>query len=244
MANYNTKLQNNNELLENVISQLNSMPESAKDTSDATVSTDEIITGRTAYNSEGKITGSFSIDSELTVQESNLSAIKNYINTLSVAYDYTTEDKLITRNLTKYINNYIKYIRPYAFAPTLNLTTVVFPNAVHIGSFAFQQCSSLTTVSFPNVTTIGNSAFYSCPSLTTVSFPNVTTIGSYAFYHCSKLTSIYLMNSIVCSLLNSSAFDGTGITSSKGSIFVPASLVTSYKAATNWVYFSNRIFAI
>jgi hypothetical protein len=44
-------------------------------------------------------------------------------------------------------------------------------------------------------------------------------------------------------LKNSKAFSVTGIWSNKGSIFVPASLVASYKAATNWVFFSNRIFS-
>jgi hypothetical protein len=47
----------------------------------------------------------------------------------------------------------------------------------------------------------------------------------------------------VCILNGSTVFYNTGIGSDKGSIFVPASLVASYKAATNWAYFSNRIFA-
>ena len=69
-----------------------------------------------------------------------------------------------------------------------------------------------------------------------------TSIGSYAFRNCNKLTSIYLLASSVCTLYNSSVFYIAGITSTQGSIFVPSSLVTSYKTATNWTYFSNRIF--
>jgi hypothetical protein len=51
------------------------------------------------------------------------------------------------------------------------------------------------------------------------------------------------MASSVCTLAHSNAFSRTGITSSKGSIYVPSSLVASYKSKTNWTYFSNRIFS-
>ena len=70
-----------------------------------------------------------------------------------------------------------------------------------------------------------------------------TTIEPSAFGACTSLTSIYLMNPSICALKNSNAFSQTGIWSTKGSIFVPASLVSSYKTATNWAFFSNRIFA-
>ena len=57
------------------------------------------------------------------------------------------------------------------------------------------------------------------------------------------------MGSSVCQLLNSSAFYSTPIggysaeAGTYGSIYVPSSLVASYKAATNWTYFSSRIVA-
>jgi hypothetical protein len=56
------------------------------------------------------------------------------------------------------------------------------------------------------------------------------------------LTKLYLMGSVVCTLTGN-PFNRAGITSSTGSIYVPASLLTSYKTATNWASFSNRIFA-
>ena len=132
----------------------------------------------------------------------------------------------------------------HAFAHCSKLTNVNFPAAITIGSSAFYYCSNLTSINFPVATTIGSYAFYHCLNLTSVNFPAMTTIGSAAFYDCSKLTSIYLRASAVCNLSNSNAFSKTGIWSTKGSIFVPASLVASYKAATNWAYFSNRIFGV
>ena len=63
-----------------------------------------------------------------------------------------------------------------------------------------------------------------------------------AFDSCTNLNTIfYNCSARVCTLGNSNAFSGTGITSSTGSIFVPVSLVDAYKSATNWTYFSNVI---
>ena len=48
----------------------------------------------------------------------------------------------------------------------------------------------------------------------------------------------------VCVLDNSNAFTNTPIASGTGYIYVPYSLVSSYKTATNWTYFSSQISAI
>lgn len=136
--------------------------------------------------------------------------------------DTSIEDSLVTRTVSTYTNDRVRTI----------------------GDDAFYNCSRLTFISFPAATTIGSSAFRYCSSLTSVSFPVATTIGSNAFYNCSRLTSIYLTGSKLCKLSNSNAFSKTEIWSNKGSIFVPSSLVASYKKATNWVFFSNRIFGI
>ena len=137
-----------------------------------------------------------------------------------------------------------------AFAYCSSLTTASFPKATTIGSSAFNGCYSLTTAIFPAATTINSSAFAYCSRLTTVSFPKATTIGSTAFSKCYNLKSLYLIGSSLCKLSNSNAFSSTPIggysTSAKtyGSIYVPASLLASYKAATNWTYFSSRFVGI
>ena len=158
-------------------------------------------------------------------------------------------------------------IGSYAFASCSSLTTASFPECTSIGSYAFASCSSLVTASFPKCTTIGSYAFYFCSSLTTVdfsecttigayafayckllvtaSFPKCTTIRSYAFASCSSLATIYLMGSSLCTLSSSNAFSRTKIEPKyNGSIYVPTSLVASYKTATGWSYFSNIIYGI
>ena len=135
----------------------------------------------------------------------------------------------------------------YAFQSCRSLTTVSFSNATSISIFAFGYCSSLTTVSFPKVTYIGNYAFSGCRSLTTASFPAATEIGNYAFRNCYNLISLYLSGSSVVTLKGSAVFSSTpigGYSTSAGrygSVFVPTSLLTSYKAATYWSLISARI---
>lgn len=129
-----------------------------------------------------------------------------------------------------------------AFVECSRLTSVNFPMCEIMYPSAFRSCYGLTSVDFPICTTIPSYAFCNCSQLTSVSFPNCTSIGAYAFSRCTQLASIYLGASGVCKLINSNAFSSTGIWSTKGSIFVPSSLVTAYQTASHWSYFSNRIF--
>ena len=141
-------------------------------------------------------------------------------------------------------------IGSYAFRMCSHLTTISFPNATTVGSYAFGYCDDLTTVSLPNVTTIGYYAFSNCTSLTTASFPAATSIAYNVFQSCYNLKSLYLTNSIICTLSHSNAFSSTPIggysasAGTYGSIYVPASLLTSYQTATNWTYFSSRFVGV
>lgn len=153
-----------------------------------------------------------------------------------------------------------------AFGECSRLKSVDFPMATTISYMAFYKCSRLTNISFPNVTNISSSAFYSCSGLTSIYFPNVQTIGSSAFalaykisyaafdkvtdirsnafYRNDSLATFICGASSVCQLHNSNAFTSTKIASGTGYIYVPSSLVDSYKIANNWSYFSNQISAI
>ena len=103
---------------------------------------------------------------------------------------------------------------------------------------------TITIYSNSIINIIGNSAFQNCASLTTVNLPNVTSIGDNAFDSCGSLTSITLSSSTVCSLNNVNAFSDTPIESGTGYIYVPAELVDTYKAATNWSTYASQIVAI
>ena len=117
-------------------------------------------------------------------------------------------------------------------------------------SYVLRECTKLTSLSLPKCEIVYHAAFLSCTSLATVFLPKCSTIYSNAFPGCVRLTKLYLTNSSVAKLSNSSAFNSTPIggysaTAGKfGSIYVPSSLLASYKAATNWTYFSSRFVAV
>lgn len=134
----------------------------------------------------------------------------------------------------------------YAIYNCSLLTQASFPKCTNIERYAFHLCSSLSQVSFPKCTNIGSGAFAYCVSLSQVSFPECTYIDEFAFYNCSVLTSLYLNQvTSVPTLTHSNAFESTPLSAGgNGTIYVPSSLVTAFKAAENWSYVSNRIVGI
>lgn len=140
-------------------------------------------------------------------------------------------------------------ISDYAFDNCDSLQTTFFPKCTTIGKWAFDDCNILQSVYFPECTTIENNAFTNCASLQTVSFPKCTTIGNGVFHFCIHLQTVYLLGSSVATLSNAWVFYGTPIEASTyigrfGSIYVPTSLVNTYKAATNWATYADRIAGI
>ena len=187
--------------------------------------------------------------------------------------DTSVEDAIINRSISgTYINNRVTTIGSCAFYHCTKLSSVQFANVTNIGSSAFFRCMGLISADFPLVTQADSVAFGTCTklrsinipelrylnqgvfiycsSLSTVSLPNVSGIGSSAFYQCYNLKSPYLTSSKVCTLFHSSAFKSTpiaGYSTSAGTygrIYVPASLLASYRKATNWTYFSSRFVGI
>ncbi len=151
--------------------------------------------------------------------------------------------KLETVNLPSSIS----WISASAFFGCSNLKSADFPNVKTISGYAFYNCQKLSEVEMPDLKLISGSTFYSCTNLSTASFRIASSIGASAFQLCSALISLYLLSSSVVSLANGALAYTPMQTSSYigtfGSIYVPASLVDSYKTATGWGAFSNRITA-
>lgn len=174
-------------------------------------------------------------------------------------------EKLLSINLSK-----VQSISWYAFVSCTRLAEVNVPLCMSIGTNAFDGCRSLMTISLPACKTLDSNAFVACglreislpeceiigrnafsnnKQLSTISFPKCTTIGDNAFYSCYSLRSAYFMGSSLVTLQNYNAFDRTPISnydvsSGYGSIYVPASLLTDYQAATNWVRYSSRFVGV
>ena len=79
-----SNLNNNTTQLELLLQKVNNLPaagSSGTDTSDATATADEIFAGETSYGPDGKITGTFTIEDELTEQNDLISQIQTLIQT-------------------------------------------------------------------------------------------------------------------------------------------------------------------
>lgn len=90
--------------------------------------------------------------------------------------------KLVDGTITKYVDDEVTAISPYAFYGKTSLTTCIAPNAETIGDHAFQNTNALETVDFSNVETIGEFAFSgSRLNSGMIRFPNCTEIRTAAF---------------------------------------------------------------
>lgn len=225
---------------------------------------DELIAGTVSVYTNDSVTD---IRNYAFYRYSNLTAVSfpNATTVGSYAFQYCS--KLTEANFPN-----VTTVSSCAFLSCYSLLTANFPNATTVGNSAFQYCSNLTEVNLPVVTSICGDVFNNCPKLIEANFPNVTTVGSFAFRGCASLTyaslpnaieinpnafancfhlmSLYLTGASLCKLYNSNAFSYNPIggylsfTSAYGSIYVPASLLTSYQTATNWTYFSSRFVGI
>ena len=93
------------------------------------------------------------------------------------------------------------------------------------------------------VETIRTYVFGNCKELEHVDISSVTKIDSGVFIDCSKLSTLVLRNTSMASL-GSNALKNTPIAKNTGYIYVPRSLVDSYKAATNWSTYAAQFRAL
>lgn len=110
-----------------------------------------------------------------------------------------------------------------------------------IGNGAFFECDSLSSVTLSNsITSIGSMAFNSCSGLTDITIGSgITYIGAYAMAECDNLRSVTVYATTPPTL-------GGGLLNNSplSIIYVPASAVDTYKSASGWSNYANRIQAI
>ena len=132
--------------------------------------------------------------------------------------------------------------------------TNVVTNATSVRDNAFIYLTSLISVTAINVTKIGSNSFNDCRKLTNVKIPNATKISNYSFAYNYSLKELLIeQTTSICSMTSKSAFESCyhilGITSSSynpnglkdGYFYVPASLLSQYKVATNWAEYASQI---
>lgn len=156
----------------------------------------------------------------------------------------------------------LTYIDNYAFDECSGLTSVIIPDSVaKLGNYVFYDCTGLTSITLPdNLTSLGVYCFENCTSLQSVELPvslekiqmhtfnncssltqisipsNVASIASRGFTGCSSLTAIHMASEVPLVIVKG-VFDNTN----NCPIYVPAGSVDTYKAASVWVNYADRI---
>lgn len=130
--------------------------------------------------------------------------------------------------------------------------SVIPYGVLSIGASAFGGCYALTSITIPNtVTFIGDNAFAGCNWLSKISIPNsVQTIDQYAFNGCA-FSSVIIPSSVTsmsygafasCSQVTIQGATPPAIEyntfKSDATIYVPCSVLETYRAAQNWSVFT------
>lgn len=114
------------------------------------------------------------------------------------------------------------------------------PNGCSLGAYAFGYCNRLTNLIFNHTGIIPNYCFQYCSNLEAIEIgTGVTTINTYAFRNCSKLKTITCHRTTPPSLFYSSFYNCP-----IEKIYVPASVLDTYKSATNWSAFADKMIGI
>lgn len=161
--------------------------------------------------------------------------------------------KLLTRTISgPYQNNDLEKLGMYALSYCTGLTSLRLDSCQSVENGACRGSDNLTSVTLPATELIGSYSFAGCYDLASATIGGgsiVTTIESNAFVNCVSLSEVYLPSDHLCVLQSITAFDNTPITSnsytgSYGKIYVPQSLLSAYRSATNWSYLAARFEAI
>lgn len=139
-------------------------------------------------------------------------------------------------------------IDKYKFANT-ELHSFVGTSTTRLEEYAFDSCSKLVSFEAPNVTSIGTAAFMNCNALKIIEFleqgnSNVITFGSSTFTGCTSLKALVLRNGVVHTLGGTSDYLPPAIENGTGFIYVPRTILETYKTATNWSVYAEQFRAL
>ena len=129
-----------------------------------------------------------------------------------------------------------------------SLTSITIPKSVtSIGIITFKYCSSLKLIIIPdNVTTLGEGLFYGCSSLESVVFskniqyiPSSHSVDNWEYFgffgECHSLREITMMAQSPVTVSDGAFAD----IPNDIAVYVPCGMVSSYKEAKGWDYFTN-----
>lgn len=148
---------------------------------------------------------------------------------------------------------------------------VLSDNVTSIGDYCFYNCNELKSVNIPkNLRSVGAYAFRYCRSIKqNIILPSTlssNSIGTYGFaqayfsgievqassfsirdrmfFACYELKTLVLRCTSVCGLSDNNQLNSSLIDDGEGYIYVPSSLINSYKSNTYWSQYANQFRAL
>lgn len=196
----------------------------------------------------------------------------DFINTLDALGDDVVIDSIIQRTITEFKDNSIAVLGASAFKCCTALVEVDLPNVQYYYNSAFEECTSLKQVNLPELIDAypnsystylfqkcsalekivlpklvsANKMFSYCTNLKVIDLPSATAWGSNVCQQCTSLDTIILRNTTGVATMGvvTNNITHSKIASGEGYIYVPAALVDSYKAATNWSTYADQFRAL
>ena len=164
--NYNSTLQSNNTSLQAIIDDLNNiggLGGNGTDTSDATATANEIFAGETAYVADGKVTGTFTIENEITAQNDLISQIATALEGKAAGGSETPiEMCTVTFESTNSSYNSIRFLQYVTIDSDGKAIGVALSNTDLTNSFSIQcVCNTCINGIFPP-TLLDNILYTNC----------------------------------------------------------------------------------
>lgn len=202
------------------------------------------VTGTTKYIPGFVLQGTASAGWYIHNVCNNLTEIVIIPNDIKIIYQSAFQNctSLKTINLPDSITTFNQSI----FYNCQNLTNIHLPDSLagKLDSRCFYQCYKLSDITIPmGITSIGYGCFEYCRVLTKVNvLGNIVSIDGFCFDDCQKLVTFVMSNiTQVPTMTGVNVFNNTLISKGTGYIYVPDTMVDSFKSATNWSSFADQI---
>ena len=156
-------------------------------------------------------------------------------------------------NLTSVNLPNVKTVSSAAFWGCSSLISVDLPLA-SVGGSVFSSCTNLISVNMPQSSYVMMGLFDRCRNLISVNISNAIQIDVGVFDYCYSLSKLFISRiDKLCTLASTRTFEDCyhilGTTDATynpeglkdGYIYVPASLLSQYKVATNWSIYASQI---
>lgn len=195
--------------------------------------------------------------------DDNLSTLVNKVNDVR---DNVELEGLLSNNLAEFKSESLTKLSDFAFAGTTQLLNINIFNCTYIGSMAFRNsgikelkilkdgiinssttfyyCNNIEKIILPlfknDTSKFITETFRNCPKLQLVDINTLTRLENLLFYNDDALKTLIFRRIIEINSLSSLSILPTNF-QSNGFLYVPESLLDSYKTATNWSAIANRI---